>query len=333
MTQETLLEVQELTVAFATEQGELRAVEQMSFLLQRGQVLGIVGESGCGKSVTALSIMRLLPRPAGRVVSGRVLLDGLDLLRLPARELTRIRGRRIAMIFQEPMTSLNPVQRIGAQLTEVFRLHYPALSQAQVHQESLGLLRRVGIPEPAARLAEYPHQISGGMRQRVMIAMALACRPEILIADEPTTALDVTIQAQILDLILGLRREHGMSVILITHALGVVAETCDAVVVMYAGLVAETAPVTALFATPAHPYTQGLLRAMPRLETPRKSELPVIPGVVPALGEFPAGCRFQNRCPRRMPICGSAPPPLFAVGPQHAAACFLHAPSGARERA
>jgi len=326
-----LLEVDRLTAAFDTEQGVVRAVEEVSFTVRRGQVLGIVGESGCGKSVTALSILRLLPGPGGRIVSGAVRLEGQDLMQLPAAEMRHIRGRRIAMIFQEPMTALNPVQRIGAQLAEVFHLHCPAMGKVEVTQVCRRLLSRVGIPSPSLRLGEFPHQISGGMRQRVMIAMALACRPEILIADEPTTALDVTIQAQILDLILDLQAETGMAVIFITHAMGVIAQICDAVIVMYAGQVAERAPVQDLFDTPRHPYTRGLLAAIPRLSSARKQPLPTIAGMVPELNALPRGCRFQNRCPSRMEICGRVPPPVYQVGPEHFARCYLYAADCGRD--
>jgi len=317
-----LLRVENLTATFRTEGGRLRAVEDVSFILKAGQTLGLVGESGCGKSVTALSIMRLLPQPAGRIESGRVFLGDSELTALSVDALHKVRGKRIAMIFQEPMTALNPVHRIGRQVAEVFRLHFPEMSPADVQQAVVTALQKVGIPEPEQRLAEYPHQISGGMRQRVMIAMALACRPEILIADEPTTALDVTIQAQILDLIRSLQAETGMAVIFITHDLSVIAQLCDAVVVMYAGQVAETASIRDLFADPRHPYTRGLLSAIPTLQTPAKQPLTVIEGVVPSPEEFPAGCRFANRCPLAQEICRRAPP-MTPVGEDHAAACHF----------
>jgi oligopeptide/dipeptide ABC transporter ATP-binding protein len=319
-----LLRVEHLTTAFMTESGPLRAVEDVSFEVGAGQTLGVVGESGCGKSVTALSIMRLLPQPAGRIASGRIFLGDVELTALPAAALHGVRGKRIAMIFQEPMTALNPVHRIGRQVAEVFRLHFPAMAPADVHQAVLGLLHKVGIPAPERRLAEYPHQISGGMRQRVMIAMALACRPDILIADEPTTALDVTIQAQILELIRRLQAETGMAVLFITHDLGVIAQLCDAVVVMYAGQVAETAPIRQLFADPRHPYTRGLLAAIPTLQTSAKQPLTVIEGVVPSLDALPRGCRFANRCPFVQEICASAPP-MMRLGEAHAAACHFAA--------
>jgi oligopeptide/dipeptide ABC transporter ATP-binding protein len=235
-----------------------------------------------------------------------------------------IRGERISMVFQEPMTSLNPVHRIGKQLGEVYRLHFAAMSENEIRQQSLELLQKVGIPEPEQRMEEYPHQISGGMRQRVMIALALACRPDILIADEPTTALDVTIQAQILDLMQKLQSETGMAVMVITHDLGVIAETCEDVVVMYAGKVAESASAVELFKNPKHPYTQGLLDSIPRLETPRKTKLNIIKGIVPSLYDLPSGCRFRNRCPYAMEICKSKPPPLIEVGENHFASCYLY---------
>ncbi|MFP4390549.1 MAG: ABC transporter ATP-binding protein, partial [Desulfococcaceae bacterium] len=314
MSEPAILQVRDLAVGFAGEEGLLRAVDGVSFDLPRGATLGLVGESGCGKSVTALSIMRLLPKPAGQILGGEVRFGGENLPALPAEAMSRIRGRRIAMIFQEPMTALNPVHRIGRQIGEVFRLHFPKMGETEIRSESLSLLHRVGIPEPEQRLREYPHQISGGMRQRVMIAMALACKPEILIADEPTTALDVTIQAQILALVRELQAETGMSVIFITHDLGVVAQLCDRNV--------EIAPAEALFANPRHPYTRGLLRSIPRLETPRKIRLDTIPGSVPALNEFPEGCRFRNRCPHAQRIC-ETDPPLNDAGPEHFAACHF----------
>jgi peptide/nickel transport system ATP-binding protein len=314
---ESVLRVESLATEFATEAGTLRVVDDVSFDVAAGRTLGVVGESGCGKSVTALSIMGLLPKPAGRVVGGRVLLDGEDLLRQPARALRAIRGRRIAMVFQEPMTALNPVQRIGRQLIEALRLH--AVS-GDLRHRAVALLREVGIPEPERRLDEYPHELSGGMRQRVLIAIALACQPDVLIADEPTTALDVTIQAQILELLQRLQRDHGMAMILITHDLGVIAEIADDVLVMYAGRVVEQADVATLFRTPLHPYTRGLLASTPRLQRAPKSRLATIPGMVPALNELPAGCRFGNRCERATPAC-AVEPPLTDVGVGHRVAC------------
>ncbi|MGD8264365.1 MAG: ABC transporter ATP-binding protein [Desulfobacterales bacterium] len=321
---EIILQVKNLVTAFDTEGGRIRAVDDVSFEIKKRQTLGLVGESGCGKSVTALSIMRLLPKPTGIIVSGQILFNGSDLVRLPADQMHEIRGERISMVFQEPMTSLNPVHRIGKQLGEVYRLHFAAMSENEIRQQSLELLQKVGIPEPEQRMEEYPHQISGGMRQRVMIALALACRPDILIADEPTTALDVTIQAQILDLMQKLQSETGMAVMVITHDLGVIAETCEDVVVMYAGKVAESASAVELFKNPKHPYTQGLLDSIPRLETPRKTKLNIIKGIVPSLYDLPSGCRFRNRCPYAMEICKSKPPPLIEVGENHFASCYLY---------
>ena len=324
MSEEVILQVNNLVCAFDTETGRIRAVDDVSFDVKKGRTLGIVGESGCGKSVTALSIMRLLPKPTGVIEQGQVLFDSTDILDLPADKMHEIRGNRISMIFQEPMTALNPVHRIGNQLGEVFRLHYTQMSEEEIREESLERLRKVGIPDPEERMGEYPHQISGGMRQRVMIAVALAANPDILIADEPTTALDVTIQGQILELMKALQSETGMAIIFITHDLGVIAEMCDDVLVMYAGKVAETAPVIELFKNPKHPYTQGLLASIPRLETQRKVALSIIKGMVPSLYELPSGCRFRNRCPHAMAICEIEPPPLVPVGENHFASCYLY---------
>jgi len=321
---EPLLRVENLVTAFDTEQGVIRAIDGVSFELHAGRTLGIVGESGCGKSVTALSIMRLLPKPHGSIVGGRVLFRGRDITSLPAEEMHHIRGFGISMIFQEPMTALNPVHKLGRQLAEVFELHFPKMKNGEITRRSIELLKEVGIPEPEQRLNEYPHQISGGMRQRVMIAMALAGEPDILIADEPTTALDVTIQAQILELILRLQKRTGMAIIFITHALGVIAEICDEVLVMYAGMVAEKAPVASLFSSPRHPYTQGLLAAIPRLDGKPKTRLSTIKGMVPSLYDLPAGCRFHNRCPKSFDTCTTAPPPLRRVGGNHHASCYLY---------
>jgi peptide/nickel transport system ATP-binding protein len=320
---QAVLKVNHLAAAFDTEAGRVRAVDDVSFQVHRGKTLGIVGESGCGKSVTALSIMRLLPQPAGKILDGRILYRGKDIVQMKPTEMRALRGCHISMIFQEPMTALNPVHRIGRQIGEVFQLHESTLDEAQVRDKSIEMLARVGIPDPERRIREYSHQISGGMRQRVMIAMALAVQPDILIADEPTTALDVTIQAQILDLMKQLQQENGMAMIFITHDLGVIADICDDVVVMYAGTVVESAPVKELFENPRHPYTRGLLESIPRLETPRKISLPIIHGMVPALDDLPPGCRFQNRCPIAIPICESAPPALNAVANQHEARCYL----------
>jgi oligopeptide/dipeptide ABC transporter ATP-binding protein len=323
MTQaDAILQVEHLVTS--TDNGRVRAVDDVSFSIAPGTIVGLVGESGCGKSVTALSIMRLLPKPSGVIEQGAIRLGDLDLVQLSPEALHKIRGGRIGMIFQEPMTALNPVQRLGRQVMEVFDLHRPDLPAGERFQAAAALLAKVGIPAAPQRMQEYPHQISGGMRQRVMIAMALAGRPDLLIADEPTTALDVTIQAQILDLILALQQETGMGVIFITHALGVVAEICQAVLVMYAGQIVESAPVKALFARPRHPYTQGLFASIPRLEVERKTVLPIIPGTVPGLGDLPRGCRFQNRCPRVMAICRDAVPELKQVDGEQWARCFLY---------
>ena len=321
MNTETLLSVENLSVSFETEAGRVRAVDRLSFEVRHGEVLGLVGESGCGKSVTALSVMRLLPKPSGRIDSGRILFGGTDLAALPPEAMRSIRGRRIAMIFQEPMTALNPVHTIGRQLGEVYGLHHPEMDRPAVTAASLAMLKEVGIPDPAQRMGQYPHQISGGMRQRIMIAMALACGPDLLIADEPTTALDVTIQAQILELITTMQQQNDMSVMLITHDLGVIAETCQRVCVMYAGTLVESANVAALFDRPAHPYTQGLLNSIVRLGNRRKTKLPTIAGMVPSLAELPPGCRFQNRCPRVMDVCRQVAPILVSVGPEHMASC------------
>jgi len=322
----SILTIDRLVAAFDTESGRVRAVDGVSLSLKSGSILGLVGESGCGKSVTALSMMRLLPKPAGVIEGGSIRLNGTDLVRLPAEKMQRIRGGRIAMIFQEPMTALNPVQRIGRQLLEVFEMHRPELGGDDRFAAAVNLMRRVGIPEARDRMAAYPHQISGGMRQRVMIAMALAGRPDVLIADEPTTALDVTIQAQILELILDLQKETGMAVIFITHDLGVIARICEDVAVMYAGQIVESAPVRTLFNDPQHPYTQGLLAAMPRLSSAAKRPLPIIRGTVPALDQLPPGCRFQNRCPHVMDRCKKSLPEPVPIDDTHWARCFLLEP-------
>jgi len=318
---DALLEVDHLVTEFDTDEGRVRAVDDISFSAREGETLGIVGESGCGKSVTALSIMRLLPQPMGQIVGGRVLFKGADLTQRTLPEMEKIRGADISMVFQEPMTALNPVHTIGKQLTEVLLLHKDITTQ-QAIKESIAMLDKVGIPSPDIRMTEYPHQLSGGMRQRVVIAIALACKPSLLIADEPTTALDVTIQAQILELIKELQNEMGMSVILITHDLGVIAEVCQQVVVMYAGKVAETGSVYDLFDSPKHPYTQGLLSSIPRLDSVPKSKLNTIEGMVPGLLDLPAGCRFENRCPRADETCASSPPPLELVSDSHKVSCY-----------
>ncbi len=314
-----VLEVENLVTTFDTDAGTLTAVDGVSFSVHAGRTLGIVGESGCGKSVTALSIMRLLPQPMGQIASGQIRLEGQDLVSLPIEEMHKIRGGRIGMIFQEPMTALNPVHTIGRQLSEVFLLHVTK-DPKEAWAKGVRMLEKVGIPAPAERMHEYPHQLSGGMRQRIVIAMALACEPSVVIADEPTTALDVTIQAQILELMQQLQRDLGIAIVLITHDLGVVAETCDDVVVMYAGRVAESGPVESIFDSPTHPYTRGLLASIPRLTTPRKAKLPVIEGMVPSLADLPSGCRFQNRCPYRVDQCAEHPV-LEEISADHACAC------------
>ena len=320
-----VLEVNNLKTSFQTDSGEVTAVDGISFKLERGKTLGLVGESGCGKSVTSLSVMRLLPKPAGRISDGQVLLEiegeKVDISRLAPSELKNVRGKRIAMIFQEPMTALNPVQRIGKQLAETFELHFPEYDRDRVRKECIQLLEKVGISSPEQRLDEYPHQLSGGMRQRVMIAIALACKPDILIADEPTTALDVTVQAQILSLMKKLQQEIGMSIIFITHDLGVVAEICDDIVVMYAGRIAEKGPAKHLLRSPAHPYTRGLLSSIPTLKGKRKTKLQTIEGMVPPLSEMPTGCRFKNRCSQSTENCTKRPNEV-EVGKNHVAACF-----------
>ena len=316
-----ILCINNLVTEFDTDEGRVRAVDNVSFTAQSGQTLGIVGESGCGKSVTALSIMRLLPQPMGQIVSGSIELDGTDLTQLPIPQMEKIRGAKIGMVFQEPMTALNPVHAIGRQLTEALLIHKDITPNAAI-REAVGMLDRVAIPSPDVRMTEYPHQLSGGMRQRVVIAMALACKPDLLIADEPTTALDVTIQAQILELIKELQAEMGMSVILITHDLGVIAETCDEVVVMYAGKVAEKGSVFDIFDRAAHPYTKGLLKSIPTLNTEPKSTLSVIDGMVPGLLDLPEGCRFENRCKFSNQTCVGKAPGLEEIKDQHYVSCL-----------
>jgi oligopeptide/dipeptide ABC transporter ATP-binding protein len=314
-----LLEVRNLKTYFFTGRGLVKAIGGISFAIEEGETLALVGESGCGKSMTALSLLRLVP-PPGRVVEGEILFDGEDLLRLPLEEMRRIRGNQIAMIFQEPMTALNPVFRVGDQIGEVLRLH-KGLDPRQAETAAVELLEQVGIPAPGQRVREYPHQLSGGMRQRVMIAMALACDPRLLIADEPTTALDVTIQAQIMDLLDRLKSERKMATLLITHDLGVVAEATDRVAIMYAGLIVEYAPVKTLFAHPAHPYTQGLLACIPRLGE-KKGRLTPIEGLVPSAAELPPGCSYLERCPQRFAPCESKMPPLEEIAPGHWVRCW-----------
>jgi peptide/nickel transport system ATP-binding protein len=318
---EPTLKIEELSCGFHTEGGYQRVVDRVSFAVAPGETLGLVGESGCGKTVSALAVMGLLPRPAGVVESGRILLSGHDLTKFTPAQMRDVRGRRIAMIFQEPMTALNPVHTVGRQLLESLRLYEPRAERKTLEARAIELLEQVGIPAPVQRLKEYPHQLSGGMRQRVMIAIAIAGRPHVLIADEPTTALDVTVQAQILELLRRLQHEHGMAMLFITHDLGVVAELCNDVLVMYAGRVAEHAPVDTLFADPRHPYTRGLIASIPLPDTPAKSVLPAIEGVVPALKDLPPGCRFANRCRFVKDLCNTAVPPLEPMGPEHEVAC------------
>jgi peptide/nickel transport system ATP-binding protein len=323
----TVLEVEDLRTVFFTRQGLVKAVDGISFALKRGEILAIVGESGCGKSMTALSMMRLVPNPPGRIVGGAVRLEGRDLLQVEEAEMRALRGNAISMIFQEPMTSLNPVFTIGDQIAEAFRLHQ-SLSRAEAHEKAVEMLRRVRIPEPVRRAQEYPHQMSGGMRQRAMIAMALACNPKVLIADEPTTALDVTIQAQILDLILKLQEELGTAIVLITHDLGVVAETAHRVVVMYAGRKIEEADVETLFESPLLPYTQGLLASVPQLGLINAAagqageRLKEIPGRVPALIDLPPGCAFAPRCPLADDRCRASYPAYEQKQTGHWVACW-----------
>jgi oligopeptide/dipeptide ABC transporter ATP-binding protein len=317
---DSFLEVKNLVTSFHTPRGKIKAVDDVSFSIKPGQTLGLVGESGCGKSVTSLSIMGLIPSPPGEIESGQILFEGRDITKLSPEELRKLRGNRMSMIFQEPMTSLNPVFTVGEQIGEVFRVHQ-GLSKKEARQKAIEMLRLVKVPSPEHRVDDYPHQLSGGMRQRVMIAMALGCSPQLLIADEPTTALDVTIQAQILDLIADLQKKINMAVLLITHDLGVVAQVCDYVVVMYAGKVAEQGPVAEIFRNPSHPYTIGLMASVPKLG--QKTEfLQTIDGVVPSLENLPVGCRFQDRCKFAFDKCRKSEPSLKSLGADHQAACW-----------
>jgi peptide/nickel transport system ATP-binding protein len=320
---EHLLEIRGLKTHFATDDGMVHAVDGVDLTIDRGETLGVVGESGCGKTVTALSVLKLIAMPPGQIVGGEILWQGRDLVALPKEEMRRIRSKEIGIVFQEPMTSLNPVYTVGEQIAEVIRLH-DGLGRREARNKVVEMLRLVHIPNPERRVRDYPHQFSGGMRQRVMIAMALSCNPKLLIADEPTTALDVTIQAQILELLLEMKSRLGMAVMLITHAMGVVAETAQRVAVMYAGKVVEEAPVGELFARPRHPYTQGLIRSIPRVDrADRKIRLEAIPGVVPSLLDPAPGCRFAPRCRFAMAACSRATPELRVVGPGHKVACIL----------
>jgi oligopeptide transport system ATP-binding protein len=318
---EKILEVKDLKTYFYTEDGEVRAVDGLTYSVKRGENVGIVGESACGKSVSALSIMRLIPYPPGIIVGGEVIFNGQDLLQVSDDAMRHIRGNRIAMIFQEPMTSLNPVLTISRQLTESLELHRGMDKKAAV-AEAVNLLKLVGLPDPEKRVGDYPHQFSGGMQQRIMIAMALSCNPELLIADEPTTSLDVTIQAQILELIANLRAQFGTSVIIITHNLGIVARYVDRVNVMYTGRLVETAPTGVLFSEPKHPYTLGLLASVPRLDLPRERKLSVIDGLPPNLARLPKGCAFRPRCYLASDRCREEKPELEEVAENHYSACF-----------
>jgi len=318
----TLLDVSHLTTVFDTPRGPVSAVDDVSFEIEAGETLGLVGESGSGKSVTALSIMRLV-QPPGRVAGGRILFKGQDLLALDEKAMRRVRGAGIALIFQEPMTALNPVFRVGDQIAETLLVHGRA-TRREAREKAVELLGAVRIPDPGSRVNDYPHQLSGGMRQRVLIAMSLACEPSLVIADEPTTALDVTIQAEILDLLREMKQALNLSLLLITHDLGVIAETADRVAVMYAGRIVETGPVRAIFRTPAHPYTRGLLASMPGGSPGQR--LRAIDGSVPLLGALPPGCAFNPRCPDRFEPCTAAPPPDYPAGPEQTAKCYLHDP-------
>jgi len=321
-----LLSVSDLRTHFYTDDGVVKAVEGVSFDVRRGETLGIVGESGCGKSVTALSIMRLIPDPPGRIVDGRITFEDRDLMQISKNEMRRIRGNKISMIFQEPMTSLNPVFTIGFQIAEALKLHQ-GLSKKDAFDKAVEMLKTVGISSPERRIKEYPHQMSGGMRQRIMIAMALSCNPGVLIADEPTTALDVTIQAQILDLMDTLKEEFGAAIILITHDLGVIAEMAQNVIVMYTGKIVESGDVDTIFEDPLHPYTRGLLGSIPSEEIIiNKQKLNEIPGIVPSLTELPPGCPFHPRCKEAMETCMHEPPWLFEPQESHGVACWLYPP-------
>ncbi len=331
MTNEPLLQVNDLKTYFNIEGTWAKAVDGVTFTIYKGEVLGIVGESGSGKSVTALSLMKLIPDPPGRIMGGEILFKGTDIVKLSYEEMYRIRGKEIAMIFQEPMTSLNPVFRVGMQIAEVIQTH-DKISAKEARERAIDMLRAVGIPDPEKRIDDYPHQFSGGMRQRVMIAIALACNPSLLIADEPTTALDVTIQAQIIDLMLELKtKRKEAAIVLITHDLAVVAETCNRVIVMYGGKIQEVASVTDLFETPLHPYTKGLLASIPRpLKDKSKHErLAAIPGNVPSIMNLPIGCKFCTRCASKQDVCETTEPPLIEITANHFVRCHFVQPQGA----
>jgi len=320
-----LLEIKNLSTHFNTEHGVIKAVDGVNLAIDEGDTLGVVGESGCGKTVLALSIMRLIPSPPGKIVSGSILFNGVDLLKLDSEEMRRVRGKDISMVFQEPMTSLNPVLRIGDQITEIIRLHM-GLGRKEAMDRAMETLSLVGMPSPETVVRNYPHQMSGGMRQRVMIAMAICCGPKLMLADEPTTALDVTIQAQILELIGRLKRDTGASVMLITHDLGVIAEAAEHVAVIYTGQVVEYASVESLYATPLHPYTVGLMESIPKIDAAdsRNEYLNVIPGMVPSLYNLPQGCTFQERCPHTMRICREKKPQLWEHLHGHKVHCWLY---------
>ncbi|HSY51777.1 MAG TPA: ABC transporter ATP-binding protein [Thermoanaerobaculia bacterium] len=330
---ETILDVKNLRTSFPTDGGLAHAVDNVSFSVRKGEALALVGESGCGKSVTAMSIMRLVA-PPGRITAGEVRFKGRNLAELSEREMCTVRGNDIAMVFQEPMTSLNPVFKIGAQVAEAVRIH-TKVSKKEAWKRAGEMLELVSIPDPVKRLDDYPHQLSGGMRQRVMIAMALSCDPELLIADEPTTALDVTIQAQIMELLASLQQRLGLAILLITHDLGIVAEFCERVIVMYTGRVVEESPVLDLFANPAHPYTRGLLKSLPSVGAGQRSgshRLATIKGMVPPITDLPHGCKFNPRCPDVMDICLGNEPARMVVGPGHEARCYLHGDEADTER-
>ena len=325
----SILEVEDLRVEFKTRRGVASVLNGVSFDVRAGETLCVVGESGCGKSMTALALLRLIPSPPGRIAAGQVRFDGQNLVQASQAEMRKIRGNRISMIFQEPMTSLNPVYTVGNQIGEALKLHTP-LSDAEVRERTIAMLRQVGIPAPERRIDDYPHQLSGGMRQRVMIAMALACEPEILIADEPTTALDVTVQAQIFDLLRKLQHDHGTAIVMITHDMGAVAEMADRVMVMYAGRVIEQGPVAHVLGQPLHPYTQGLIACLPELGSSagadsQRQTLPEIPGMVPSIWELGTNCAFHERCAHAQPICRDSVPPMAVhEGRTHGVACWLY---------
>ena len=323
--EDTLFQVKDLHTYFYSDDGVVKAVNGVGFSIDRGKTLGLVGESGCGKTVTGLSILRLIPDPPGRIVRGQILFEGQDLLKLNEREMCNIRGNHISMIFQEPMTSLNPIFTVGYQVSEAIRLHHK-ISRHETMDLTVQMLQKVGIPDPERRAREYPHQLSGGMRQRVMIAMSLACNPSMIIADEPTTALDVTIQAQVLDLINRLKQDTGASILLITHDLGVIAEMADSVAVMYTGKIVEYAGSDEFFERPKHPYTLGLMNSIPRIDmaVPENKMLKAIPGVVPNMLELPKGCAFQERCSEQFNLCRKKDPPLFEAMPGHLVKCWLY---------